>query len=209
MAGAQVVALPPFAFSTVASLARGRAWSDTMNVVMAVASLCAAAYLVIYHAGLYLLTISERRYPDRLQSWRIASWVMCGVAGMITLGMLATTLRPTTFLAWHVPLLAVLIGSGIVTLGHLRHLARRIPNSALARFCAILMLLPAIPLLKVFPFIGMFLIFQFAWLLDFIPVLYLPVSVGLFIRFAILFRRAAVHAEEHWRTETATAHQAA
>jgi hypothetical protein len=170
---------------------------------MTVASLCAAAYLVLYHAGLFLLTRSERRYPDRLKSWRIASWVMCALAGMITLGMLATTLRPTTFLAWRLPLLAVLIGSGIVTLGHLRHLARRIPNSALARFCAILMLVPAIPLLKVFPFIGMWLIFQFAWLLEFIPVLYLPVSAGLFVWFAILFGRAAAHAEQHWQAETA------
>ena len=203
MAAAQIVALPPFVFSTFAWIAPPRAW-NSLGLIMAIASLCAAAYLVLYHAGLYLLTAPERRYPDRLKSWRIAAWVMCGIAGLITLAMLASTIRPETFLVWHLPLLAVLIASGIITLGHLRHLARRIPNSGLARFCAILMFLPAIPLLKVFPFIGVWLIFQFAWLLEFIPVLYLPVSAILFIRFAILFRRAAAHAEEHWRAETAT-----
>src|SRR3954466_6376187 len=41
LAGAQGVALPPFAFSTFAMLAQRRAWSDTMNLVMAVAGLCA------------------------------------------------------------------------------------------------------------------------------------------------------------------------
>lgn len=203
MAAAQLVAIPPFAFSTFAFVLPTATFLKSAGLIMAVASLCAAAYLVLYHAGLYLLTAPERRYPDRLKSWRIASWVMCGIAGPITLAMLASTLRPETFLIWHLPLLAVLIASGIITLGHLRHLARRIPNSRLARFCAILMFLPVIPLLKVFPFIGMWLIFQLAWMLEFLPVLYLPVSAILFIRFAILFRRAAAHAEQHWQAETA------
>jgi hypothetical protein len=204
MVAAQLLALPPFAFSTLIFLGAARPGQNFVGLFMAVASLCAAVYLVAYHAGLLLLTSPERRYPDRLKSWRIAAWIISGIAALIAFAMVASTLRPTTFIVWHIPLLAILLASGIITLGHLRLVARRIPNSRLARFCGWLMLLPAIPLLKVFPFIGMWLIFQFAWLIEFLPVLYLPVSAVLFIRFAVLLRRAATHAQHHWQSETAT-----
>jgi hypothetical protein len=209
MAAAQLLALFPFAMSTLYWLELVKP-TNTFWIAFTVASLCAGLYLIAYHAALFVLTQPERRYPDRLKSWRIAAWVGSGFAGLIALGMLGSSISPVTFFLWHLPLLAVLIASGIVTLGHLRHLARRIPNSRLARICAILMFLPVIPLLKAFPFIGAFLIFQiFHWVIEFIPVLYLPVSAILFIRFAILFRRAAAHAEEHWRAETAASSEAA
>jgi hypothetical protein len=208
MAAAQLLALFPFAMIALFWLGLATP-NPAFWVAFTVASLCAAIYLVAYHAGLVLLTQPERRYPDRLRSWRIAAWVVSGIAALIALGMLASSLSPVTFFAFHLALIGVLLASAIVTLGHLRHLARRIPNSRLARTCAILMFLPAIPLLKVFPFFGAFLLFQFAWLFEFLPVLYLPVSAVLFIRFAILFRRAAAAAQHHWQSETAPTPQAA
>ncbi|HEY7115098.1 MAG TPA: hypothetical protein VH475_00845 [Tepidisphaeraceae bacterium] len=205
MAGAQLIGLVPYITSTMLWLggASGHGGGRFMSVAMAAASVCAAVYLVTYHAGLVLLTRDERRYPDRLKGWRIASWVISAIAALVAFGMVASTLRPTTFLVWHLPLNGVLLASAIITLGYLRQIARRIPHSGLARLCAWIMLVPAIPLLKVFPFIGMWLIFEFAWLIEFLPVLYLPVSAVMFVRFAILLRRASESADQSWKSETA------
>ena len=97
----------------------------------------------------------------------------------------------------------LMLATGIVTLGYLRRLARRILNSTLARICGWMMLLPVIPFLKVFPFFGIYLLMRMLWLGEILPILYLPVSAVLFVWFATLFRRAAASAELSWASETA------
>jgi NO-binding membrane sensor protein with MHYT domain len=209
MAAAQLLGLFPFAFATLYQFGLFVSPTSTLYYTLHAANLSTVVYLAVYHAGLILLTQAERRYPDRLKAWRVAAWISSSIAALFVIGMLATILRFTTFIAWHLPLLGVLLASAIVTLGHLRNLARRIPSSRLARICSILMFLPAIPFLKVFPFIGAFLLFQFAWVFEFLPVLYLPISAVLFTRFALHFQRAATAAEQHWQSETAQAPKAA
>jgi hypothetical protein len=205
MAGAQVIGLAPYALVTVFAFfpptkgAAGR-W---VEVALASVNVLGAAYLISYHAGLFFLTNNERRYPDRLKSWRIASWIIAGIAGLFSLLLLAMAFNPWTFLYVHFALNVVVLASAIVTLGYLRRLAKRIPNSTLARICAWMMLAPVIPFLKVFPFFGFYLIMQFLRLAEFLPVIYLPASALMFIWFAVLFRRAAASADGSWASETA------
>ena len=56
--------------------------------------------------------------------------------------------------------------------------------------------------MKVFPFIGAWLIFHVLSLGELLPVLYLPASAVLFVWFVVLFRRAAPEAEKNWAAET-------
>src|SRR5690242_12457236 len=60
MAPAQLLALPVFALSVVAWLNPQSVSGDAMSVVTRIAGLCAAAYLVLYHANLLILTAPER-----------------------------------------------------------------------------------------------------------------------------------------------------
>jgi hypothetical protein len=165
--------------------------------------LTGAAILGLYHVGLVVLTTHERRYPDRLKGWRIASWVSAGAAALTAALLLAGTLSPAVRSGG--PTLIMLVGllSAVVTWGYLRQLARRLPSSALARTCAWLMLVPFLSFLKVFPFIGAWLAFRFAWVLEFLMVVYVPVAVALFVVFAIRFRRESVAADNAWTAETA------
>jgi hypothetical protein len=209
MAAAQIVGLAPYSMLVIlqfAGAAGGKAFGNiAVWLLTGGAGMLGAIYLVAYHVGLLLLTHPERRYPDRLRGWRIGSWVVSGIAALTALGLLATSFNPDNFFLWHTPLNVLLLASGIVTLGCLRQLAKRIPNSTLARICAWIMLLPLISFLKAFPFFGLYLMFWFRWLVDFLPVIYLPASAVLFVAFANLFRRAASSSEKSWAAETAAA----
>jgi hypothetical protein len=203
MAGSQALGLIPYALLAlilfgVWSPARGRwvfTWASLVNVAM-------AAYLITYHVGLFILTTSEQRYPDRLRGWRIGSWVVGGIAGLLSLFMLSVALSPVAFGFLFFATNFVVLASAIVTLGYLRRLAKRIPNSTLARICAWLMFVPVIPFLKVVPFFGLYLILSLFPFLEFLPLIYLPVSAVLFVWFALAFRKAATSAEVSWASET-------
>ena len=199
MAAAQVIGMAPYLLAVVMAFAQSP--GARMLGLLRAANLCALVYLIVYHLGLVWLTWPERRYPDRLKGWRIGSWAACGLAALVALVLVvAMTQTDVTFASG---LNVVLLASGIVTLGYLRQLAKRIPNSTLAKICAWLMLLPLLSFLKVFPFVGVWLLYQMLSLGEFLPILYLPASAVLFVWFSIILRRAAPEAEMHWAAETA------
>lgn len=167
------------------------------------AIILAAAYLVLYHIGLLLLVWNEKRYPDRLASLRSFAWIICGAAALMSLAMAVWAVSPDTFWIIGVGLKIVVLAGGIVTWAFLRRLAKRIPNATLSKICAWLMLVPAISFLKVFPFVSFFLISYLWWLIDFLPLIYIPLSAFLLIWFSILFSKAAISAEKSWASETA------
>jgi hypothetical protein len=203
MAVAQLVGLVPYVMHLVTMFGPEiNVWRGWMAAFFNAANFCAVGYLIAYHAGLLSLTWPERRYPDRLAGWRIGSWVAAGLAALVAMVLLVRVLTGQ-FLFESNWLNVVLLVSGIVTLGYLRQIAKRIPNSTLAKVCAWMMLLPAISLLKVFPFCGAWLIYQMLWLGEFLPLLYLPASAVLFVWFALLLKRAAPEAERNWQKETA------
>jgi hypothetical protein len=162
-----------------------------------------AGYLLLYHAGMLLLVWNEKRYPDRLAHIRTFAWIVCGAAGFMSLAMAVWAVSPDTFWIVGVGLKLVVLTSGIVTWAYLRRLAKRVPNSTLAKTCGWLMLVPAISFLKVFPFFSFFLI-GFLWsLIEFVPLIYVPLSAVLLVWFSILFNKAAVSADHSWASETA------
>lgn len=166
------------------------------------AILCAAAYLLLYHLGLFLLVSNEERYPDRLKDWRVAAWIVCGGAGLVSLMMVLWAISPLTLGLFGLGLKLVAIASGVVTWGYLRRLARRAPQPTLAKVCTWLMLAPLLSFLKVFPFIGTYLLVRLSWLVDLLPLAYIPVSAVLLVLFARLFSRAAASADKSWAAET-------
>ena len=160
------------------------------------------AYLATYFAGLLLTTWHERRYPDRLAAWRIGAWASGGVAALVLLfGLVSLTRREWTAGGFGFRL--VVVAGALVTWGYLRRIAKRMPNGPLARFAGWMMLLPALSFLKVFPFCGAFLIYRLSGLLDFLPIIYLPVAAGVMGWMAVQVWKSAAAAERHWASETA------
>jgi hypothetical protein len=159
-------------------------------------------YLATYFPGLLLATWQERRYPDRLASWRIGAWASAGVAALVLLYGLVSLTR-WQWSAGGFGFRLVVVAGALVTWGYLRRIAKRMPNGPLARFCGWMMLLPALSLLKVFPFCGAFLIYRLSGLFDFLPIIYLPVAAGVMGWMAVQVWKAAAAAEKNWGAETA------
>jgi hypothetical protein len=157
-----------------------------------------AAALVLYLAGLVMVTSNENRYPDRLKAMRISARVLCAAAALALLLMFRQMLFPTWrgsgFVDWMVRLVA--IGTGLLTWGYLGRLARRMPHKVLLRVCGAMMLALLVSLFYSF-------IRSSDWLPDLIPLIYLPASAGVFAWIAILLRRAAREADRQWGMETA------
>jgi len=203
MSGAQLLGLAPYVILiwVMISAATGKPVQGFFAWV-SVAKLCAAVSLLVYHGGMLMLTWSERRYPDRLKSWRIASWVVAGIAAVFALLLMVWALSLAGYGLLYTAMNVVVLAGIFVALGYLRRLARRIPNSTLARVCGILMFVPVVPFLKVFPFFGVYLIMRSLWIAEFLPLIFLPVTAVLFVWFAVQFRRAAASAEKSWEAET-------
>lgn len=148
-------------------------------------------------AGLLVLTSDEKRYPDKLSNFRVGARVVCGFAGLAIILMFLQMLHPTPwgFPEWMTRLTAT--AGGMLTWGYLHRIARRMPHKALSRVSAWMTVVPLISLAYTF-------IRHSDWLPDVIPVLYLAVSAGLFVWFALVLRRTARVADGNWATETAT-----
>jgi hypothetical protein len=116
--------------------------------------------------------------------------------------MFAWAVSPTTLSLFGNGLKIVAIASALVTWTYLRAMAKRIPNATMAKVAAWLMLVPLLSVLKVFPYFAFFIAYEFWWLLDFVAVVYLPVSAVLFVWYANAFRRASVSADQSWAAET-------
>jgi hypothetical protein len=173
---------------------------------IAILSLVGAVHFFAYNLGLGLLVWPERRYPDRLKTLRYCGWTVA-VAGMLAgLGMLAVALRTSSLFLFRLPLHLMLLLEAVATFAYLHKLARRVPNSLLARLCAYLMLLPALSFAKAFPVFAFLVAFQALAVLEYLPWVYLPVFMGLFGWFIRIFVRAQRLAREQWGAETGPQH---
>jgi hypothetical protein len=179
--------------------------------VLAVAAGLSGIYFVLQAAGLVLLTPHEQRYPDRARSMRTAARVAAVISGLVGLGLLALAARtldsgtaPNPAAAWGLMLLVEIVFAGCAFCCWLwlRPIARRGGRSSLARLCGYLLFLPVLPFLKAAPFIGLYFLYLVAPLLHFLPLIYIPLSIYLFARFALLLRHAVPHAEAAWAAET-------
>jgi hypothetical protein len=179
--------------------------------VLSAAAGLSGLYFVLQAGGLVLLTPHEQRYPDRAKSMRTAARVAAVISGLVGLGLLALAARtlhsgtgPNAAAAWGLMLLVEIVFAGCAFCCWLwlRPIARRAGKSSLARLCGYLLFLPVLPFLKAAPFLGLYLFYLVAPLLHFLPVIYIPLSVYLFARFALLLRQAVPHAEAAWAAET-------
>jgi hypothetical protein len=171
-------------------------WS-TMRVI----ALAGAGGIVFYQAGLILLTSGEGRYPDRLLGFRVGARIVAGLAGlalmlMVIHGVRGGFLSPPEWLTR-----LVMIAAAMITIGHLRALAGRVPDQRLGRFCGWMTLVPLASLLYSF-------IRDSDWPPDFLPLAFFAVAAVLFVRFGLLLRRIAVLADRQWASETAPGHDA-
>jgi hypothetical protein len=168
----------------------------------------AAIYLLIYNGALLLLAGDEGRYPDKWSAFRWACRITAGIgllAGLIVLvgggrgggggnggEMIASIFRLS------------LLASAVATFAYLRKLAQRIPHSTLTRLCAIILLAPLVSFVKSVPLLGWWLAMEVLDILDYLPLLYLPVTAVLLVWFGLLLRRCAQSAAEGWAKETAS-----
>jgi hypothetical protein len=157
--------------------------------------LCGGIYLLLFGAGQLLLAADEGRHPDKWLNYRWA----CRITGVV--GMLVgvfVLLSGGEFLFK----LALMAGT-LSTFAYLRKLAQRIPHSLLMRICGIVLLGPLVTLLKTVPFFWFFAVSELLNLVEYLPLVYLPVTAVLLVRFAVLLRRSGVAATEGWANESA------
>ena len=171
-------------------------WSTARIIALA-----GAGGIVVYQVGLILLTSGEGRYPDRLLGLRVGARIVAGLAGLALVLMVVHGMS-SRYLAlpeWLTRL--VMIAAAMITFGHLRALAGRVPDQRLGRFCGWMTLVPLVSLFYSF-------IRDSDWPPDFIPLAFCSVAAVVFIRFGSLLRRVAVLAERQWASETAPGHDA-
>jgi hypothetical protein len=144
--------------------------------------------------------------------------VCAAISGLVGVGLLAVAgsslnseSGPGAGSAWTLTLLVEIVfaGCAFCCWFWLRPIARRAGRSGLARLCGYLLFLPVLPFLKAAPFLGIYALALLWPLLHFLPLIYIPLSIFLFVRFAILLRQAAPHAEAAWAAETRSAGAAA
>jgi hypothetical protein len=182
------------------------------SVVVAVGALLAGMYLLVNSLGLLLLTINEERYPDRVKTVRIGARVAAGASsllGLLLIGLAAPRLFPggwpthtldSTLLLFATE--AAFAASAFCAWLWLRRVAQRAGKSFLSKLCGYLLFLPLLPFVKAAPFFGIWFLYLLSPLVYLLPLAYIPLSVYLFVRFALLLQRAAPDAESHWAKES-------
>jgi hypothetical protein len=184
---------------------------STAPRILGAAAGLAGVYFVLEAVGLVLLTPHEQRFPDRAKSVRTAARVAAGVSGVVGVGLLGLAARalvagsaPNAAVAWALMLAVEIVFAGCAFCAWLwlRPIARRAGRSSLAKFCGYLLFLPVVPFLKAAPFFGLWIFYMLAPLAHFLPLIYIPLSIYLFARFAVILRQAVPHAEAAWAAET-------
>ena len=187
------------------------AQASATSVPLAIAAVVAGVYFLINGAGLVLLTTNEERYPDRVKPVRYGAQIAAAVSGLLGVALIAMGL-PRLASGWPVhsmnsTLLMLLTeltfaGCAFVTWLWLRRIAVRAGQPFLSKLCGYLLFLPILPFIKAAPFLGIWFLYMLAPLAYILPILYIPLSIYLFIRFALLLSRAAPEAEKSWASET-------
>lgn len=187
------------------------AYANATSVPIAFAALMAGIYFLVNALGLVLLTSHEERYPDRMKTIRTGSQVAAGVSALIGLGLIVSAV-PRLVSGWPVHTLnstltmwlaeAAFVGCAFCAWLWLKRIAQRAGHPFLSKLCGYLLFLPVLPFIKAAPFIGVYFLYLLSPLVYILPLLYVPLSVYLFIRFALLLSRAAPEAEKSWASET-------
>jgi hypothetical protein len=181
------------------------------SIPLAIAGVAIGAYFIVNAAGLYRLASHEQRYPDRMRTPRQAARVAAAISALFGVAMIAMALPrlkngwpPEAWWSWPVKIgcEVVFTGCALLTWLWLRRIARRAGRSGLAKLCGYLLFLPALTLLKAAPFIGLWFLYLLSPLVSLLPLVYIPLSIYLFIRFALLMQAAAPIAEAEWKSES-------
>lgn len=193
----------------------GAAYADAYyaatSVPIAVAAVLIGVYFLVNALGVWLLSTHEQRFPDRSRTARLWARIAVGVSSAVGVGMIALgAMRlhggwPVHTLSSWLVLIAcevVFAGSACCAWLILRRVARRAGKGPLAKLCGYLLFLPVLAFAKAAPFVGLFFLAVFGSLLNLLPIVYLPLSVYLFVRFALLLQRAIPEAERAWASET-------
>jgi hypothetical protein len=186
-------------------------YARATSIPVAYGIVIAGIYFLINAAGMVLLTSHEERYPDRMKAVRMASRIVAGASALLGLGLVLMA-APRLASGWplHGPGATLLLFLTEIAFAAcaccawlwLRRIAQRAGKPFLAKLCGYLLFLPVLPFLKAAPFIGIYFLYLLSPLAYILPVLYIPLSVYLFIRFAMLLSKAAPDAEKHWASET-------
>ena len=175
-------------------IARARPVDDPN--LMRVILLGGAAAFAAYQAGLLVLTSDEKRYPDHLSHFRIGARVVTGLAALAIILMFLQMLHPTPwgFPEWMTRLTTM--AGAMLTWGYLHRIARRMPHKTLSRVAGWMMVVPLASLAYSF-------IRNSDWMPNVIPLLFLAVSTGLFVWFALVLRQTGKLADRNWASESA------
>lgn len=183
------------------------------SVAIAVALIVIGGYFVFNAIGMVMLVVHERRHPDRMRTVRTTSQVAAGISaglGVLLMLMAAPKLAsgwPVDSISSWLPLL-VIEGAFVLCACccwfYLKRIAQRGGRSGLSRICGYLLFLPVIPLLKGAPLLGLWFLYLLSPLLYLLPLVYIPLSIYLIVRCAILLKKAAPEAEQTWASESVT-----
>lgn len=163
-----------------------------------------AAYTLLAAVAMLILASNENRHPDR---WRRYKWAIRIIAGLGILEGIATTMWLLSIPFGlrvefhHYGVQFFVLASVISTLAYLRKLAQRAHNSTLSRLSGFLLLGSALSLLKAVPVVWFILPVQL--ILTLLPMVFLPMTCGLLVWFAIVFRKSSITAQQGWDSETA------
>ncbi len=187
------------------------AYYAVTSVPVAYGALFIGIYFVANAVGLWLVSADEQRYPDRTRSHRLAARITCGVSVMIGTVMVALAL-PRLNNGWPIHLWSswialvlcelTFVGGACCAWLILRRVARRARRGWLAKLCGYLLFLPAIAFAKALPLYAIWIFALLRPLANILPLAYIPLSIYLFIRFALMLQKAVPEAEKAWASET-------
>jgi hypothetical protein len=187
------------------------AYYAVTSVPVAIGALLVGIYFIANAAGLWLLSADEKRYPDRTRNHRLAARIVSGISALIGLLMISLALPRlqdgwpiNLWSSWVVLILCELtfVGAACCAWLILRRVARRAGKGWLAKLCGYLLFLPAIAFAKALPFFAFWIFALLRPLANLLPIVYIPLSIYLFVRFALMLQRAVPEAEKAWASET-------
>lgn len=176
--------------------------------MLLLAAVVIGVFFLVNSAGMVILSVHERRHPDRLKGPRLWLRLGAGVGVLVGLGIGAWGVRGLTGagvrtnegLAYLCE--GVFILCGLITWVVIRHLATRGGHSGISRLCGYLLFLPLLAFLKATPFLGFYALYWLTPLLSLVPLAYIPLSIYLLAHTAWFTSRAIPQARATWHSET-------
>ena len=209
--GVPMSATPPTSHPAFDHVAYEASRNAATSVPISVAAALLAAYFLVNAVGLLRISTHEQRFPDLSKTARLWARLAAGGSTVLALGLLALAI-PRLKSGWPVHAVSswtILVVCELTFAGAacsawliLRRVARRAGKGSLAKLCGYLLFLPALAFVKAAPFIGFWILMLARPLIDLLPLAYLPLAIYLFVRFALLLRRAIPDAEHAWASET-------